>query len=59
LVAEYRPRADWRAPDLNQTEAIWQSFERLTRTYWTASYTEYKSGKSSYGRFPDWDILEP
>jgi len=58
LVSEYQPRANWKAPDLNQTEAIWQSFDRLTRKYWTVSYTEYKTGTSCYGQFPDWEALD-
>ena len=57
LVSEYRPRVDWKAPDLNQIEAIWQNFERLTRKYWTMTYREYKIGKA-YGQIPDWETLE-
>ena len=57
LVSEYQPRADWKAPDLNQTETIWQSFERLTRKYWTMTYREYKIGRA-YGQIPDWETLE-
>ena len=57
LVAEYQPPAGWKAPDLNQVEAIWQSFERLTRKYWTMSFREYKVGWA-YGQIPDWETLE-
>jgi len=57
LVSEYRPRVDWKAPDLNQVETIWQSFERLTRKYWTMTYREYKIGRA-YGQIPDWETLE-
>ena len=57
LLTEYRPRAGWRAPDLNQTEALWQSFERLTQKYWTMSYREYKAGRAD-GQIPDWETLE-
>ena len=58
LVSEYQPRVDWKAPDLNQTETIWQSFDRLTRKYWTMTYREYKIGRA-YGQIPDWNVLEP
>lgn len=58
LVSEYQPHPDRKVPDLNQIEAIWQNFERLTRKYWTVSYSEYKAGTSSYGQFPDWETLD-
>lgn len=56
LLTEYRARAGWRAPDLNATERIWRRFERLTRSYWTFTYDEFKAGKAF--RFPEWDELE-
>ena len=58
LVAEYQPRAGWKAPDLNQTEEIWQRFDRLTRKYWTTSYAEYKTGKTTYGQIPAWETID-
>lgn len=58
LLAEYQPRPGWRAPDLNQTEAIWQQFDRLTRRYWSLTLKEYLADIKAYGRIPDWDALE-
>ncbi|MCG3150362.1 MAG: hypothetical protein PCFJNLEI_03845 [Verrucomicrobiae bacterium] len=57
LLAEYRPRTDWKAPDFNQTEAIWQNFDRLTRKYWTPTYADLKR-VWTYGQIPDWETLE-
>lgn len=55
LLSEHQPGNDWLAPDLNRTEDIWRSFERLTRKYWTITYNEYKEGKRF--QFPDWEEL--
>lgn len=55
LLSEHQLRNDWVAPDLNQTEDIWRSFERLTRKYWTATLNEYMEGKAF--QFPDWEEL--
>jgi creatinine amidohydrolase/Fe(II)-dependent formamide hydrolase-like protein len=57
LLAEYQPCDGWRAPDLNETERIWQRFDNLTRKYWTISYSDLGTGK--WFDFPDWDTLEP
>jgi creatinine amidohydrolase/Fe(II)-dependent formamide hydrolase-like protein len=56
LLKDYCPTPDHSAPDLNETEEIWTSFERLTRKYWTVTYEEYKHGKRL--EFPDWEDLE-
>ena len=55
LLAEYRRKDGWIAPDLNETEKIWKNFERITRRYWTLSYSEYRSGKVLL--FPEWEAL--
>ncbi len=44
LLASYCPKADWRAPDMNQTETVWRDFERQTREYWTLNYDQLKTG---------------
>jgi len=56
LLAEYQPLSDYVAPDLNQTEALWKDFERLSRKYWTKTYDEVMQG--SVTRFPEWDELD-
>ena len=56
LLEQYQPRPHWRAPDLNRTEEIWTSFERLTRQYWTLTYGEYQDGRRF--QFPDWDTMD-
>jgi creatinine amidohydrolase len=56
LLAAFQPRAGWRAPDLNATEAIWQNFDRLTRPYWTLTWESYRAGKCF--QFPPWEALE-
>jgi len=58
LLTEHQPRTDWKAPGLNQVEAIWRDFDRLTRRYWTSSLEEYKRGKFQYGQCPSWEELE-
>lgn len=45
LLGEYRAGEGRKAPDLNETEKIWKDFERLTRQYWTLSYSDFKTGK--------------
>jgi len=56
LLLEYQHKDGWVAPNLDETEDIWRSFERLTAKYWTVSYTEYKAGKPYPS--PDWEELE-
>lgn len=58
LLAGYRPRQDWRAPDMNVTGEIWREFERLTRRHWVAgmNYSDYKAGRLP--KFPGWDALK-
>ena len=56
LLSEYRPKDGWIAPDLNETEKIWNDFEHMTRRYWTTTYSDYKQGKVV--RFPEWEELE-
>lgn len=56
LIAEYLPREKWKAPNFPQIETIWQSFEDLTRSYWSLTYSEYKNGRRII--IPDWDDLE-
>jgi creatinine amidohydrolase/Fe(II)-dependent formamide hydrolase-like protein len=56
LLAEYRPKDGWIAPNLNETEKIWDGFERMTRKYWTLTYSDYKQRKLF--QFPEWDVLE-
>lgn len=46
LLGEYRARAGRRAPDLNETEAIWKKFERLNRKSWTIRYSDYVGMRS-------------
>ena len=57
LLSDYRPKDGWAAPDLNQAEAIWKDFERMTRKYWTVTYDELKSGAWNKN-IPDWAELE-
>ena len=45
LVSEYRPRAGWVAPNLNETEKIWTDLDPLARPDWSITYQEYKTGK--------------
>jgi creatinine amidohydrolase/Fe(II)-dependent formamide hydrolase-like protein len=56
LLSEYRSKDAWIAPDMNQTEAIWRDFDRLTRKYWTITYDELKAGTWTKD-IPDWDEL--
>ena len=55
LLDEYQPKDGWAAPDLYQTEEIWQTFEGITKKYWTTTYREYKDGNSYL--FPEWEDL--
>jgi creatinine amidohydrolase/Fe(II)-dependent formamide hydrolase-like protein len=32
LLSEYRPKENWTAPDLNETEVIWNSFDHINMT---------------------------
>ena len=54
-LAEFQSKHGWTAPDINQTEEIWHTFERLTQKYWTTTYSEYKQGNAF--QFPDWESL--
>ncbi|MDD5679500.1 MAG: creatininase family protein [Kiritimatiellae bacterium] len=58
LLAGYRPRPDWCAPDMNAAGKIWSEFERLTRRYWVAgmSYADFKAGRLP--EFPGWAALQ-
>lgn len=67
LLDKYKPRKDWKAPSLNDTEDIWHRFERLTRKYWRTSRTleEYRKALEEYRKdkklplpkFPGWDAF--
>lgn len=56
LLAEYHSAGGWRAPDLNETECIWQRFEHLTRQYWDLRYCDL--GTDRWLEIPDWGALE-
>ncbi|MCJ8330714.1 MAG: creatininase family protein, partial [Lentisphaeria bacterium] len=53
LLANYKEQEDWRAPDQNRTEEIWQSFWAKVGPYADCSYEDYKNGKMN--EFPGWD----
>ena len=55
LLSEHQPQEEWIAPDLNQTEEIWHTFESVTKPYWSFTYNEYKQG--NIRAFPDWEDL--
>jgi creatinine amidohydrolase/Fe(II)-dependent formamide hydrolase-like protein len=55
LLSEYVSQSGWKAPDLNETEDIWRTFEPLARRYWTVTYKEYK--ERTVQKFPEWDTL--
>ncbi|MBI3987118.1 MAG: creatininase family protein [Lentisphaerae bacterium] len=57
LLAEYRVKDGWIAPDLDATEKIWNDFERMARKYWDITYDEYRNGKQ-YFQLPAWEELE-
>ena len=56
LLAKYVALDRWRAPDQNQAEEMWHTFERSTREHWSVSnsWQEYKAGPPE---FPGWDEL--
>ena len=55
LLSEYEPRDSWTAPDINETEEIWHSFDRLTRKYWTQTFAEREAGEKL--AFPEWEVF--
>ena len=57
LLESHRPQRGWQPPTLNDLEALWVRFERLTRKYWVASQTldEYMNHKQI--KFPGWEAL--
>lgn len=56
LLGAYEPKDGWAVPNQDRVEEYWQTFERITRKYWTASSTfdEYRAGAPP---FPGWDAL--
>jgi creatinine amidohydrolase len=58
LLAEHRAQPQWRAPNLNETDAIWRSFWDKAAPYMVCNTTleQYKAG--GLPKFPGWDALE-
>lgn len=55
LLEAHRPRANWRAPTLNDAEDVWHRFERIMSRYWAPTLQEYRDGSAP--EFPGWDML--
>lgn len=54
-LSKYSARAEWKAPTINETAAIWARFEQVTSRYWIGSYADYKAGRKF--EFPGWQAL--
>ncbi|MCE9590664.1 MAG: creatininase family protein [Planctomycetes bacterium] len=57
LLAEYKPRPGWRAPNLHETDAIWHRFWLAASRYLICNTTlgEYSAGGPP--KFPGWEAL--
>lgn len=56
LLRDHAPIDGWSAPDQDEVEEMWHTFDRLTRKYWvvSTSWTEFRGGPPE---FPGWDDL--
>lgn len=57
LLGKYQPIAGWSAPNQDEIEQMWHTFDRLTRKYWvlSTSWEEFREGPPP---FPGWDALD-
>lgn len=57
LLGNYQPIAGWSAPNQDEVEQMWHTFDRLTRKYWvlSTSWEEFREGPPP---FPGWDALD-
>ena len=58
LLAEHRPVAGWRGPNLNETDAIWHRFWARAAKYMVCNTTleQYRAGGPP--AFPGWDVVD-
>ncbi len=56
LLGNYQPIEGWSAPNQDEIEQMWHTFDRLTRKYWvlSTSWEEFREGPPP---FPGWDAL--
>ena len=57
LLESYRPRQDWKTPNQHEVDDLWHRFERITRNYWTLTYSEFAKGKKYCMDFPGWEAF--
>lgn len=57
LLESRKPKPGWQAPSFNDTEALWQRFETLTRKYWWCSLTLDELEAGAGPKFPGWETL--
>jgi creatinine amidohydrolase len=58
LLSEHQAQPNWRAPNLNETDAIWRDFWSKAAAYMVCNTTleQYRAGGPP--KFPGWDALE-
>ena len=57
LLGNYRPVAEWDAPNMDEIDRMWHTFDRITRKYWWLSLTMEEYCDHSKPEFPGWDAL--
>lgn len=59
LLAEHRPRENWRAPTLPRVTEIWDRFWSLAKDYMVCNTTLDQYRKGGPPKFPGWDVIDP
>jgi len=57
LLEAFRPVEGWNAPNQDEAEEMWHTFDRLTRKYWRSSMAWEEWNKVPPPPFPGWDAL--
>lgn len=58
LLAAFKPRENWKAPNLNETDAIWADFWRIAQPYMVCCMTLEQYTTQGFPKFPGFDALE-